>query len=54
MHYESESEEELPQYVKEHLPQRDLATQMMTLLQHHNSIKAGARKQLYNSWFRGF
>ena len=52
--YESESDEELPQYVRQQLPQRDLATQMMQLLQQHNNKKADARKQLYSSWFKHY
>ena len=52
--YESESDEELPQYVIQQLPQRDLATQMMQLLQQHNNKKADARKQLYSSWFKHY
>ena len=54
--YESESDEELPlpQYVRQQLPERDLATQMMHLLQQHNNKKADARKQLYSSWFKHY
>ena len=54
VHYESDSEEEMPQYVRQQLPERDLATQMMQVLQRHNNVKADARKQLYSSWFRHF
>ena len=52
--YESESDEELPQYV--HMPrqQRDLATQMMDILHQHTMKKNDARKQMYNSWFSRF
>ena len=52
--YECESDEELPHYV--HMPrqQRDLATQMMDILQQHNMKKNDARKQMYNSWFSRF
>ena len=52
--YESESDEELPQYVRQQLPERDLATQMMQVLQQHNNRKADARKQLYSSWFKHY
>ena len=54
VHYESSSDEDLPQYVRQELPQRDLASQMMHLIQQHNNKKADARKQLYSSWFRHF
>ena len=53
--YQSESsEEELPQYVRSQLPQRDLATQMFQLLQNHENQRAQRKKQMYNSWFRHF
>ena len=48
----SSSEEELPAYVREEVaPQRDLATQMLKLLQNHESIRSARKKQLYASWF---
>jgi len=53
--YQSESsEEELPQYVRSQLPQRDLATQMFQLLQNHENQRAQRKKQMYNSWFSHF
>lgn len=55
VHYQSESsEEELPQYVRSQLPQRDLATQMFQLLQNHENQRAQRKKQMYNSWFSHF
>ena len=55
VHYQSESsEEELPQYVRSQLPQRDLATQMFQLLQNHETQRAQRKKQMYNSWFSHF
>jgi hypothetical protein len=55
VHYQSESsEEELPQYVRSQLPQRDLATQMFQLLQNHENQRAQRKKQIYNSWFSHF
>ena len=53
--YQSESsEEELPQYVRSQLPQRDLATQMFQLLQNHENQRAQRKRQMYNSWFSHF
>ena len=55
VHYQSESsEEELPQYVRSQLPQRDLATQMFQLLQNHENQRAQRKRQMYNSWFSHF
>jgi hypothetical protein len=56
VHYESESSEEepLPEYVRQQLPERDLASQMMQLLQQHSNKAADARKQMYSSWFSRF
>ena len=48
----SSSEEELPAYVREEVaPQRDLATQMLKLLQNHENIRSARKRQLYASWF---
>ena len=50
--YESSSEEDLPEYVRQEVaPQRDLATQMLKLLQGHESIRTARKRQLYSSWF---
>jgi len=56
VHYQSESSEEepLPEYVRQQLPERDLASQMMQLLQQHSNKAADARKQMYSSWFSRF
>ena len=56
VHYQSESSEEepLPEYVRQQLPERDLASQMMQLLQQHSNKTADARKQMYSSWFSRF
>jgi len=55
VNYQSESsEEELPQYVRSQLPQRDLATQMFQLLQNHENQRAQRKRQMYNSWFSHF
>jgi hypothetical protein len=56
VHYQSESsdEEPLPEYVRQQLPERDLASQMMQLLQQHSNKTADARKQMYSSWFSRF
>ena len=51
-HEYSSSEEELPEYVRQEVaPQRDLATQMLKLLQNHESIRSERKRQLYASWF---
>ena len=50
--YESSSDEDLPEYVRQEVaPQRDLATQMLKLLQGHESIRTARKRQLYSSWF---
>ena len=56
VHYQSESSEEepLPEYVRQQLPERDLASQMMQLLQQHSNKAADARKQMYSSWVSRF
>ena len=56
VHYQSESsdEEPLPEYVRQQLPERDLASQMMQLLQQHSNKAADARKQMYSSWVSRF
>ena len=52
---ESESsEEELPAYVRQQMPERDLATQMMQLLQNHSNLAAQRKKQIYASWIHRF
>ena len=52
---ESESsEEELPAYVRQQMPERDLATQMMQLLQNHSNLAAQRKKQMYASWVQRF
>ena len=53
----SESEEELPDYVRQQVqppPQQDLATQMLKLLQNHENVRTARRQQLYSSWFRHY
>ena len=50
--YESSSDEDLPAYVRQEVaPERDLATQMLKLLQGHATVKAARQRQLYSSWF---
>ena len=50
--YESSSDEDLPDYVRREVtPPRDLATQMLKLLQSHESIRTARKRQLYSSWF---
>ena len=54
---ESESEDELPDYVRQEVlpaPQQDIATQMLKLLQNHENIRTARRQQLYSSWFRHY
>ena len=48
----SSSSEELPAYVRQEVaPQQDLASQMLRLLQNHESIRSARKRQLYASWF---
>ena len=48
----SSSGDDLPEYVRQEVaPQRDLATQMLKLLQSHESIRTARKRQLYSSWF---
>ena len=48
----SSSDDDLPEYVRQEVaPTRDLATQMLKLLQGHESIRSARKRQLYTSWF---
>ena len=51
--YESEDSDTLPEYVRQEVtpPQRDLATQMLQLLQSHENVRTHRKRQVYNSWF---
>ena len=57
--YESSDEEDvLPDYVRQEVAppaaptQRDLATQMLTLLQNHENVRVQRKRNLYGSWFQ--
>ena len=51
--YESDDSDTLPEYVRQEVtpPQRDLATQMLQLLQSHENVRTHRKRQVYNSWF---
>ena len=51
--YESDDSDTLPEYVRQEVtpPQRDLATQMLQLLQSHENVRTHRKRQIYNSWF---
>ena len=57
--YESSDEEDvLPDYVRQEVAppepptQRDLATQMLRLLQNHENVRVQRKRNLYGSWFQ--
>ena len=52
--YESDDSDTLPEYVRQEVtpPQRDLATQMLQLLQSHENVRTHRKRQVYNSWFQ--
>ena len=59
MEYESSDEEDvLPDYVRQEVvppeppTQRDLATQMLRLLQNHENVRVQRKRNLYGSWFQ--
>ena len=55
VHYEEESDDELPAYAQPIVAPRqpvDLASQMLTLLQNHAVLKQERKTALYQSWFR--